>query len=103
LLQDAACADFVALEGKAGIYNMADDEAAPTRDWDSMLAEFVGTKSPFPVPAWIARMLIGDHLIAMMRDNCGISNEKAKREPGWLPRWPNWREGFASEFAGLAV
>jgi hypothetical protein len=24
----------------------------------------------------------------------GASNAKAKRELGWEPRWPSWREGF---------
>jgi hypothetical protein len=24
----------------------------------------------------------------------GASNEKAKRELGWQPRWPSWRTGF---------
>ena len=29
-----------------------------------------------------------DHLLA------GASNAKAKRELGWQPAWPTWREGF---------
>ena len=98
-IEDAASATLAALEGKAGIYNIADDEPALVRDWISMLAELVGAKPPFHVPAWIARMLIGDHGVAMMRDNRGISNGKAKRELGWSARYPNWRDGFASEFA----
>jgi hypothetical protein len=24
----------------------------------------------------------------------GASNEKAKRELGWAPSWPSWRDGF---------
>jgi nucleoside-diphosphate-sugar epimerase len=98
-IEDAASAALAALEGKAGIYNIADDEPALVRDWVSMLAELVGAKPPFHVPAWIARRLIGDHGVAMMRDNRGISNGKAKRELGWSPRHPNWRDGFAKEFA----
>jgi 2-alkyl-3-oxoalkanoate reductase len=98
-IEDAASAALAALEGKAGIYNIADDEPALVRDWVSMLAELVGAKPPFHVPAAIARMLIGDHGVAMMRDNRGISNAKAKRELGWSARYPKWRDGFASEFA----
>jgi nucleoside-diphosphate-sugar epimerase len=26
----------------------------------------------------------------------GASNAKAKRELGWQPRYPSWREGFAA-------
>ena len=98
-VQDAASAALAALAGRAGIYNIAGDEPAPVRDWISMLADLAGAKPPFHVPAWIARMLIGDHGVAMMRDIRGISSEKAKRELGWLARYPNWRDGFAGEFA----
>ena len=31
----------------------------------------------------------------MMTEVRGASNAKAKRELGWQPRHPSWREGFA--------
>jgi hypothetical protein len=31
----------------------------------------------------------------MMTDARRASNEKAKRELGWKPRYPSWRLGFA--------
>ena len=31
----------------------------------------------------------------MMSDLRGSSNEKAKRELGWQPRYRSWRQGFA--------
>ena len=31
----------------------------------------------------------------MMTDVRGASNEKAKRELGWKPRYASWRQGFA--------
>jgi hypothetical protein len=30
-----------------------------------------------------------------MTDIRGASNKKAKRELGWSPRYPTWRDGFA--------
>jgi 2-alkyl-3-oxoalkanoate reductase len=30
----------------------------------------------------------------MMTEARGSSNAKAKRELGWQPIWPSWREGF---------
>jgi hypothetical protein len=30
----------------------------------------------------------------MMTEGRGSSNAKAKRELGWAPIWPSWREGF---------
>jgi nucleoside-diphosphate-sugar epimerase len=29
----------------------------------------------------------------------GASNAKAKRELGWEPRYPSWREGFRAAYA----
>jgi hypothetical protein len=31
----------------------------------------------------------------MMTEARGASNEKAKGELGWQPRWSSWRDGFA--------
>ena len=28
----------------------------------------------------------------------GASNAKAKRELGWTPRYPSWRQGFAAAY-----
>ena len=30
----------------------------------------------------------------MMTEGRGSSNAKAKRELGWQPIWPSWRDGF---------
>jgi hypothetical protein len=35
----------------------------------------------------------------MMTEGRGFSNAKAKRELGWKPRYPSWRQGFAALFA----
>ena len=40
--------------------------------------------------------LMGEHVVAMMCEVRGASNAKARRELGWTPRWPTWREGFAA-------
>ena len=32
----------------------------------------------------------------------GASNAKAKRELGWTPRQPSWRQGFTAVYAAIA-
>jgi hypothetical protein len=32
--------------------------------------------------------------VAVMNEIRGVSNAKIKRELGWTPRWPSWRQGF---------
>lgn len=96
-VEDAAKATALAIErGKAGnIYNIVDDEPAPVREWLPALARILGAKSPLHVPAWIAAILAGEHMVVMMTQARGGSNEKAKRELGWQPEYPSWRRGFA--------
>jgi hypothetical protein len=55
----------------------------------------LGAKPPFPLPAWVARLLAGEHVVAIMTESRAGSNAKAKRELSWQPRHRSWREGFA--------
>jgi nucleoside-diphosphate-sugar epimerase len=93
-VDDAASATVAAVErGAPGVYNVVDDEPAPQREWLPVYAEAIGAKKPLRVPVWIARLAVGK--IATMADvQVGASNARAKRELGWEPRWPSWREGF---------
>jgi nucleoside-diphosphate-sugar epimerase len=40
-------------------------------------------------------VLAGEVVAVMMTEVRGASNEKAKRELGWSPEYPSWREGLA--------
>jgi len=94
-IDDAAGGTLAALEhGRRGIYNIVDDEPAPAREFIPAIAEAVGAKRPLHVPAWLGRLLAGDVAVAMMTEGRGSSNAKAKRELGWQPIWPSWRDGF---------
>ena len=94
-VEDAAAATVAACErGAPGIYNVVDDEPAPLREWLPVYAEAVGAKRPFRVPTFVARMFGGAFATIMATELRGASNEKAKRELGWQPRYPSWRQGF---------
>jgi 2-alkyl-3-oxoalkanoate reductase len=99
-LDDAAAATVLALErGDAGVYNVVDDEPAPVREWLPVLAKAVGAKPPRRIPRWLARLFAGDVAVMMGTEARGASNAKAKRELGWILRYPSWREGFAAAYA----
>jgi nucleoside-diphosphate-sugar epimerase len=101
-LDDAATATVLALEhGAAGIYNIVDDEPAPTREWLPELARVLGAKPPRRVPAWFARLVAGPVAVIMGTDGRGASNAKAKRDLGWALRYPTWREGFVDAYSGF--
>ncbi len=94
---DAAVATAAAVEhGAPGIYNVADDDPAPLREWLPAYAAAVGAKSPWRVPTFVARPFAGPYFTAASTRLRGASNAKAKRELGWTPRVPSWREGFHS-------
>lgn len=98
-VDDAAAAAMKALDrGAPGLYNVVDDDPAPVREWLPALAEAAGAPPPRTVPRWLGALVGGPVAVAMMCDIRGASNAKAKRELGWEPTWPSWRQGFAAEF-----
>ena len=96
-IEDAAAATVAAVEhGTRGIYNVVDDEPAPVSEWLPAVAGAVGAKPPMRLPRWLGRLAAGEAATVMMTESRGASNEKAKRELGWQPRYPSWRQGFAA-------
>jgi 2-alkyl-3-oxoalkanoate reductase len=105
-IEDAASATAAVVKaGCGGVYNVVDDEPAPVSEWLSFLAHCAHAQPPKQVPAWMAGMLIGEHVVAVMNQTRGVSNAKIKRELEWTPRWPTWRDGFreALKTASLPV
>jgi nucleoside-diphosphate-sugar epimerase len=93
-IEDAADATVAAVErGRRGIYNVVDDEPAPVAEWLPAVADALGAPSPRRVPRWLGRLLAGEAATVMMTEVRGASNAKAKRELGWQPKHPTWREG----------
>jgi nucleoside-diphosphate-sugar epimerase len=96
-IADAAEATLAAVEhGHRGVYNVVDDDPAPVAEWLPALAQTLGAKKPMRVPRFIGRLFAGELGAVMMTELRGASNAKAKRELGWLPRHPSWRQGFAA-------
>jgi nucleoside-diphosphate-sugar epimerase len=103
-LDDAASATVRALEHEGpAIFNVVDDDPAPVREWLPVLADALGAKPPRHVPTWLARLLAGQAVTVMSTEARGASNVKAKRELGWVPRFPTWRTGFPAVYSALAV
>jgi nucleoside-diphosphate-sugar epimerase len=99
-VDDAAAAIVAAVDhGAPGIYNIVDDEPAPLHEWLPVYAQALGAKPPRRVPAWLARLLAGEDLASAAVEMRGASNSKAKRELGWEPAHPSWRQGFRESLA----
>jgi nucleoside-diphosphate-sugar epimerase len=93
-IDDAAGATMAALERGTGIYNICDDEPATQAELLPAYAEALGAKPPRRIPVWLAGLIAGKQAARLATRLEGASNEKAKRELGWQPRYPSWRQGL---------
>lgn len=94
-VEDAAEATVAALEhADPGIYNVVDDDPATVAEWLPELARQLGAKPPRRVPRWLGRLLAGEAATVMLTELRGASNAKAKRELGWQPAHPSWRDSL---------
>jgi nucleoside-diphosphate-sugar epimerase len=93
-VDDAADATVRAV-GPGSSYNIVDDEPAEVREWLPALAQMLDAKPPFHLPAWIGRLVAGEHMVSMMTQVRAGSNIKARRDLDWEPLRPSWREGFS--------
>ncbi|MPZ15551.1 MAG: NAD-dependent epimerase/dehydratase family protein [Chloroflexi bacterium] len=96
-IADAAEATVAAVEhGSRGVYNIVDDDPAPVAEWLPALAQELGAKKPMRVPRFVGRLFAGETGVVMMTELRGASNAKAKRDLGWTPAHPSWRQGFTA-------
>ncbi|HSZ37120.1 MAG TPA: NAD(P)-dependent oxidoreductase [Acidimicrobiales bacterium] len=99
-IEDAAAATVAALEGPTGIFNVADDVPAPASEALTFMAELLHVKPPRHVPESLVRIGAGAFLAYLLCEQPAVSNERARAELGWSPRYPDWHDGLAAVFSG---
>ncbi len=88
-------------EGRPGqAYNVVDDELTSWREFMGAMAEAVGAPSPLAVPRWA--LMIAPYAYTTMTSTMRVSNVKAKRELGWVPSYPTYRQGIARVAVSLS-
>lgn len=97
--EDAAAATVVALErGKGGqAYNIVDDTPATFREVITGIAVAGHAPKPLVLPGWLLRRVAPYGGVVLNDVSMVVSNAKAKRELGWSPRYPSYRDGLRSE------
>lgn len=86
----AIWAAFDAPENVAGgVFNVADDGAAPKAE----IVAFVAARLGRPAPRFTGEPAEGRRRVTPDRM---IANDKLKRVLGWKPRYPTYREGYAA-------
>ncbi|MGH0599306.1 NAD-dependent epimerase/dehydratase family protein [Bacillus mycoides] len=80
-VEDAARAAVLALNWPSGIVNIVDDYPATSKEWLPIYATAIGAPNP--------KIQTGKNSWER-----GASNNKARKEYGWIPLHPSWPEGF---------
>lgn len=83
------------------IYNVCDDEPAPTSDVVTYAARLLGVEPPAPEPFESAVMSSAAERYFL--ESRRISNALAKTSLGWRPQYPSYREGLAACMASQAA
>ena len=110
---DDAAGAFVAVAEaqRSGLWHVVDDEPVAAADYLRYFAKRLGAPQPRQVPVWLARMLAGSAAVDFMAGSTRTTNERLRRDLGWKPRFPSYREGLdeviphwrAENFAGLGA
>ena len=102
-LDDAVAATIVALDhGSSGsAYDIMDDAPASFSEMLTEMADVAGAPQPFTVPAWLPR-LVTPYMARLLSLHPPLSNAQARRELGWAPMYPSYREGLRQTIAHAA-
>jgi nucleoside-diphosphate-sugar epimerase len=95
---DAASAIVKAIE-KLPIgekFIIADDTPVTQKDFTIYMAGLMNKKRPGHIPGFIIRWILGNDFYEIIRMNCIVSNEKAKRMLDWKPEYPSYKEGLVA-------
>jgi nucleoside-diphosphate-sugar epimerase len=109
-VDDAASAFVAAAEAeRRGVWHVVDDLPVTAADYLRYFAKRLGAPEPRHVPAWLAVLMAGSYAVDFLTGSTQTSNEAFRRDLGWNPRFPSYREGLdqvtsawrAENFLGL--
>jgi nucleoside-diphosphate-sugar epimerase len=92
---DAASAYVtVAEQPRNGVWHVVDNELAAARDLIETLASRLGARPPRHVPQWLAKWFAGGQALSHFTRSTRTTNSRLRRDFGWTPRYPTYREGL---------
>jgi len=83
-----------------GIYNVADDLPAPTKDIVAYACELLGVPIPPAIPWEQAAPAMGDMARSFYTESRRAKNDRIKQQLGVRLRYPTYREGLRAIVAG---
>lgn len=83
------------IKGESGqVYNIVDDSPISLRELVDSITSEQGVEAVGSIPLWLISLLIGGPLVKSLASSFRVSNQKAKRELGWQPQYPTFKEGI---------
>ncbi len=80
------------------VYNVADDEPAPNDEVVDFACQLLGAAPP-PLERY-EDLAPTDPRLRFLRESRLVANGRLKKDLGWTPRFPSYREGLEAAFAG---
>jgi nucleoside-diphosphate-sugar epimerase len=100
---DAASAFIAAAEKPTnGIWHIVDNELVPVRTYLTEFATRLGASAPRRAPVWLARWLAGEQAVTYFTKSTRTTNARFRRDFGWSPKYPTYREGLDQIIAAWA-
>ncbi|MCC6927058.1 SDR family NAD(P)-dependent oxidoreductase [Novosphingobium sp.] len=96
-VDDIVSGAMLALEAAPDAYNLADDEPCSQNAVIEHACRLLG--APLPRLQSLDDAGLSPQARAFYAENRRVANGKARRELGWVPRYPSYREGLAALFA----
>lgn len=94
-VDDFAATFLVAAEKPvSGLWHIVDDELVTVPALLRAFAAKLGAKPPRNVPIWLARLIAGDANVNFFTRTTRTSNARFRRDFGWTPMFPTYREGL---------
>jgi nucleoside-diphosphate-sugar epimerase len=84
----------VAEHPRNGVWHVVDNELITVRALLEESAARLGAPRPRRVPVWLARWLAGERAVAYFTQSTRTTNVRLRRDFGWAPRYPTYREGL---------
>lgn len=94
-LDDAASAFVTAAAApRSGVWHVVDDRPVSVQEFLDYFAGRLKAPRPRRVPVWLARLVAGSYAVDFFTISSRTSNARFRRDFGWTPRFPTFREGI---------
>ena len=74
-----------------------DDEPVPLAAFLHEFADRLNAPESRRVPAWLARLFVGENRVRLLSSSIPTTNERFKEAFDWEPRFPTYRGGLVDE------